>query len=462
MTAALHFDTLLLPDGWARAVRVEVGSDGLIADVSPDCAPGADAARFAGPAVTGMPNLHSHAFQFAVAGCTEAARGATQDDFWSWRARMYAVAGAVSPADVEVIARALYIEMLLRGYTAVAEFHYLHGAPGEFEAAAGGDNAMARAIQRAARDAGIGLTLLPTLYMQRGFDGGACGADQRRFARTVAQHLAAIEELTTTDAGDGDFRVGLGLHSLRAVGPAALEAVLAGLDAVAPDAPIHIHIAEQIREVEDCVAWSGQRPIAWLLDHADVDARWCLVHATHAAPPEVMGVAERGAVVGICPTTEADLGDGILPATEYVSAGATIGVGSDQHVATCPATELRALEHSQRLLLRQRGALADSSRSAARRLWDDCARGGAQACGRGAGAVRVGSPADFVVLDTNAPRLAGLTGDDWLDHWVMAPGHVRVRDVVVRGRHVVRNGRHAAAAETRDALRDVLTRLRSR
>ena len=364
-----------------------------------------------------MPNLHSHAFQRAFAGLTEY-RGSGEDSFWSWRTLMYRFAAQLSPAQVEAIATWLYVEMLEAGYTSVCEFHYLHhdrdGRP------YADDAELALALLRAAGRAGIGLTLLPVLYQSSGFGGLPAHPGQRRFIRSTDSMLRLLERLRPLSEAQG-ARLGLAPHSLRAVAPEALREVLAGLDAIDATAPIHIHISEQTAEVEACLAWSGQRPVAWLLDHATVDARWCLVHATHMDADEYRRAAVSGAVAGLCPTTEANLGDGLFDFGAWRAEGGRWGVGSDSHACVNAAEELLMLEYGQRLAKRQRNIGADAAQPCvATAMTLAAVQGGAQASGRALEGLAIGQQADFVMLDADHPALAGLCATDMLSSHVFA------------------------------------------
>lgn len=432
-----HFTTALLPEGWADDVVIAV-EDGLIADfsVGAPCPPFTD--RLPGIAVAGLANLHSHVHQRAIAGLTQRA-GDDEDGFWTWRRAMYAALERLTPEDLQEIATQAFVEMLQGGYTRVAEFHYLHhqadGSPYADPAE------MGRRIEQAAAAAGIGLTLLPVLYAAGGFGGVPPEAGQRRFACDLDRFLRLRE------AGGW---VGAAPHSLRAVPPETLDQLIAAT----PRGPIHIHIAEQQREVAECLAYTGQRPIAWLLDHAEVDGRWCLVHATHAGPTEVGGMAASGAVVGLCPTTEADLGDGIFPAADFQRAGGRIGVGSDSQVAASPFEELRLLEWGQRLTTGRRAVLAGGvGRSTGRSLLDWAQQGGAAACGKAGGRLAIGMPADITVL---APLGQG---DDALDLAIFAPRSNPVRHVVAGGECVVRDGRHRLQTIAAERFARVVARL---
>ena len=397
-----------------------------------------------------MPNLHSHAFQRAFAGLTEF-RGAAHDSFWSWRTLMYRFAARLGPAQVEAIATWLYAEMLEAGYTAVCEFHYLHH---ERDGRPYADDAeLARALLRAAQRTGIGFTLLPVLYQTSGFGGRPPGDDQRRFIRSTDSMLALLAALQPACDAQG-ARLGLAPHSLRAVPPEALREVLAGLDAIDPTAPVHLHIAEQTAEVDACLAWSGQRPVAWLLEHAPVDARWCLVHATHMDAAELARAAASGAVAGLCPTTEANLGDGLFDFGAWRRAGGAWGIGSDSHVCVSAAEELMLLDYGQRLITRERNVGADAQHAqTATALVLAAARGGAQAAGRPIGALASGRRADFVVLGANHLALQGLTAADMLSAHVFASHRTSaVETVVVGGRALVVNGRHLCHNEAAAAF----------
>ncbi len=455
----LIFDHALLPAGWAEDVAVTVGDDGDIAAVAAD-SPDAAGDRVTGHAVPGMPNLHSHAHQRAMAGLAERA-GDGEDNFWTWREAMYRTVGRLDPDQLEAIAAQLYLEMLKAGYTAVAEFQYLHHDP---DGRPYGDVAeMSLRTQAAARGAGIGITSLPVLYRHGGFGGAEPNAGQRRFLNDADRFLAIVARLGEAGAGDANAAIGIAPHSLRAITKDLLDAVLAGADAdaSADDFPIHIHIAEQVKEVEDCVAWSGRRPVDWLFDHFDVDRRWCLIHATHMTETETAALAASGAVAGLCPTTEANLGDGLFDAPRYFAAGGAFGIGSDSQISVSPVEELRWLDYGQRLALRRRTVLAGGpGRSTGRTLFDGACAGGARACGRDIGRIAPGARADFVVLDGGHPLLHGRRGDGLLDSWIFSGNANPVRDVYVGGRAVIRDGRHdredEIGADFRRAIDDLM------
>ncbi|WP_409280779.1 formimidoylglutamate deiminase [Pseudomonas defluvii] len=445
----------LLPTGWANNVRIEVGTDGRIGRVHTDSsAEGAE--RVAGPLLPGMPNLHSHAFQRAMAGLAEVV-GNPNDSFWTWRELMYRMVGQISPEQLEVIARQLYIEMLKAGYTSVAEFHYVHhdadGAP------YADPTELSRRISQAASHSGIGLTLLPVLYSHSGFGGQAPTDGQRRFINSTEQYLRLHERLTPLLAQQPAQHLGLCFHSLRAVTPQQIAQVMAASD---PHCPVHIHIAEQQKEVDDCLAWSGRRPLQWLYENTEVDQRWCLVHATHAEADEVALMANSGAVAGLCLTTEANLGDGIFPAVDYLARGGRLGIGSDSHVSLSVVEELRWLEYGQRLRDQRRNRLYRAEQPmVGRTLFDAALSGGAQALGQPVGTLAEGHRADWLVLDGNDPYLATAKGDGILNRWLFAGGDRQVRDVMVNGKWVVRQGHHAAEEQTAQAFTRVLRELLS-
>jgi len=445
----------LLPGGWARDVRIEVDSRGAFSSVAANAS--ADGAgRLAGPALPGMANLHSHAFQRAMAGLAET-RGHPDDDFWTWRELMYRFVARLSPGQAQAIARHLYIEMLRRGYTAVAEFHYVHN-DAEGRPYAEPAEMLLRHLA-AAREAGIAITLLPALYAWSGFGARPLQPRQQRFASDAAR-IARMFEAARRHASE-DVRAGVAPHSLRAADPKQLAELVAAARAADPAAPIHIHAAEQTKEVDDCLAWSGKRPIEWLLENARVDARWCVVHATHMTPAETAALAASGAVAGLCPSTEGNLGDGIFPLVAYRAAGGSWGIGGDSHVSRDPAEELRLLEYAQRLAGRRRNLVVGrTSAAVGTTLWLEAAEGGAQALGRSGGKIAPGCRADLVVLDAAQPDLAARSGDAIANALVFSGAQGLVRDVVVGGRFVVREGRHAgeeaAGADYARAVRELL------
>jgi formimidoylglutamate deiminase len=434
----LWFETALLPQGWASQVRIEA-SDGRIISILTGVVPGERDERHA-IALPGLPNLHSHAFQRGLAGLTER-RGAQSDSFWSWRELMYQFVERMDPEDLEAITALAYAEMLEAGFTRVGEFHYLHhdrdGAPfadpGE----------LAGRIAAAAGSTGIALTLLPVFYAHGSFAGAAPAPRQRRFISDPARYADILEASRVAVRALPGARVGVAPHSLRAVTPQELSAVVA----LGRGAPVHIHIAEQVKEVEDCLAWSGQRPIEWLLEHAPVDEHWCLVHATHATTAELAGIAARGAVAGLCPMTEASLGDGIFRARDFREYQGRFGIGSDSNVRLDAAEELRLLEYSQRLEHRARNVLAGAGgASTGRTLFDAALAGGAQALLTGAAAedtgLAVGGWLDLVTLRGDDPALVARREDEILDSWIFCGGRAAIDCVWRAGEKVVMDGRH--------------------
>jgi formimidoylglutamate deiminase len=445
--------------GWAKNVLLTVNAQGQWQDVVPE-APSdmqRDATRLFGPVIPGLVNAHSHAFQRAIAGLTERRGSSAQDDFWSWRERMYSAANRITPQQLEAIATQLYVELLAGGYTQVCEFHYLHN---DVSGKAYADPMeMSLALARAAQRAGIGLTLLPTLYMRSGFTAQGLREDQRRFASTVEGVLRIAEVFNRLEI-DQRVNAGVAVHSLRAVGETALNEVAAAMKL--SGGAVHIHIAEQMQEVQDCIAWSGQRPVEWLLSHAPVDARWNLVHATHTTAAELYGVVQSGASIVICPTTEANLGDGVFDLPGHAGQGGRWSIGSDSHVSRHAMEELRLLEYSQRLTLRQRNVagLAGSSASTATpdlmrdtsgrqealsaasptataaALFNGALAGGQAATQRPLGGITPGCRADFLVVDSASPSLLGVPSDYLLDVMVFSSPPARFSEVYVAGRRV--------------------------
>ena len=429
----LHARTALLPDGWHDEVRVTL-MDGRIVAVEPWAAPQGQRVDCLLAAPT---NLHSHAFQRAMAGLTER-RSAGQDSFWTWRTLMYRFLDQLTPEDVEAIAAMVMVEMAEAGFAAVAEFHYLHHGPGGMPY----DNLaeMSARIAAAAGQTGLGLTLLPVLYERGGCDGRALTAGQLRFGNGVERFAALLDGAASGVLGlPGDTVLGVAPHSLRAVSPEGLVAA-----AAMTRGPVHIHVAEQVAEVAEVLAATGQRPVDWLLAQHAVDGRWCLIHATQMTAGETRALAASGAVAGLCPITEANLGDGIFDGARYLGAGGRFGIGSDSNVRISLSEELRLLEYSQRLGMKGRAVLATADRSCGRVLYDGAVAGGAQAAGRQAGAIAVGRWADLVALDLSHPDLDGVGGDVILDTFVFARDDRMVRDLWSAGRHLVSGGRHFA------------------
>jgi len=441
---SLWFESALLPSGWARGVRV-TSSAGRIERVSVDTPPQPLDERHA-IALPGLPNVHSHAFQRGLAGLTER-RAAGTDSFWSWRELMYRFLERMGPEQLEAISALCFAEMLEGGFTHVGEFHYLHhdcdgkafADPGE----------LAGRVAAAAAMTGIGLTLLPVFYAHGGFGGAPPVPRQRRFVTEVegfARLLEACRRLVRPLSGAS---VGVAPHSLRAVTPPELSAIVQ----LGKDGVKHIHIAEQLREVEECLAWSGRRPIEWLLDAQPVGAEWCLVHATHATAAELAGIAARGAVAGLCPITESSLGDGIFPAAEFGTSRGSIGVGSDSNIQLDAAAELRTLEYSQRLTQQARNVLAaGADASTGRTLFTAALAGGWQALHSDAATqprgLTAGASLDLITLNSRHPALLERHDDEILDSWIFAGGRELIDCVWRAGERVVQGGRH----RDRDAL----------
>ncbi|HEX5612432.1 MAG TPA: formimidoylglutamate deiminase [Burkholderiales bacterium] len=449
-------DQALLAEGWVRDVRIEVDERGDIASVAALASP-AGAERLAGPVLPGMANVHSHAFQRAMAGLAEV-RGDSEDDFWTWREAMYRFVSRLEPQDAQAIATHLYVEMLRHGYTGVAEFHYVHndasGAPYAEPAQ------MLLSHLAAASAAGIAITLLPGLYQWSNFGRRALEPRQKRFRSDVATVLSMIDAVRRASPGDRNVRAGAAPHSLRAVDLPELQELDAALRAEDPSAPIHIHVAEQTREVDECLAWSGKRPLELLLETVPIDARWCIVHATHMNAAETRALAESNAVAGFCPSTEANLGDGIPPLLEYRAAGGRYAIGGDSHVSRNPAEELRLLEYGQRLSHRRRNlVLGSTTKAVGTALWLAAARGGAQALGRASGAIAANCRADLVVLDPAHPDLAGRDADAISNALVFSGGDRMVRDVMVGGKWQVREGHHPLQARAADDYLRAIKRL---
>lgn len=441
----------LLPSGWANDVLIEWDAAGAITAVTEGAAEGGvERVEYALP---GMINLHSHSFQRALGGRTEKA-GDSKDSFWTWRELMYRFARNITPEHIEAIAAQLFSECLRHGYTSLCEFHYVQRAP---------DGAMyprpaetAERVIAAARLTGIGMTMLPVLYSYSGFGEKPLKPEQQRF-RTDAQDVLRIVE-ALEPLRDAQTEVGVAPHSLRAATVDQIKEVLATL----PKArPVHIHIAEQMAEVQQSLDWSGRRPVQWLYEKLDVDQRWCLIHATHLTADEVGGIARSGAVAGLCPTTEANLGDGLFPLESFLAQGGVFGIGSDSHVSQSAVEELRWLEYGQRLQHQRRNiAVSDAQRNVGDFLWQGALRGGAQAAGRPVGALAPGLRADIVVLDDAHPNMFGLALDEVLGSLVFSGNDNLVKDVMVGGQWVVRNQQHVAQQTIAARFRQTLAELR--
>lgn len=449
---ALFARHALLPEGWRRDVHIEWNEDGDLLAVTPDAAhpPGVPAAGLVMP---GMVNLHSHAFQRALGGLTEKA-GEGPDSFWTWRDLMYRFARNITPEHIEAIAAQLFSECLRHGYTSICEFHYvqrdqqgaMYARPAE----------TAERVVAASKTAGIGITMLPVLYSYSGFGEQPLKPEQDRFRTDAADILRIIESLEPLR--DAQTEVGVAPHSLRAASIGQVDEVLASLPG---SRPVHIHIAEQQAEVQQCLAQTGARPVRYLMDNIAVDSRWCLVHATHLDDGEVAALAASGAVAGLCPTTEANLGDGLFPLEPFLKAGGRFGIGSDSHISQSAVEELRWLEYGQRLLHQRRNVAASGTqRNVGDFLWQGALQGGALAAGRRVGSLSAGRRADLLVLDSDHPNLDGVKPSDVLGSFVFCGNDNLVKDVLVGGRWVVREGAHVGQGAITQRYKQVLTELR--
>ena len=462
-----HLQSVFLPTGWARDVIVTVSDEGFISAIEPAGGERPDGTEHIdGIVVPGMSNAHSHAFQRAMAGNTEY-RLSARDSFWTWRHAMYALANRIQPEDLQVLATQLFVEMLKSGYTSVAEFHYLHR--GKDGAAYSGVNAMWEAVGNAASIAGIGLTFLPTLYQTSDFGGRPLKSEQARFASDTDTFLRALEERISAERrahgrspGTPRRRTGAAFHSLRAVPLENLREAALRMREIDPDMPVHIHVAEQLLEVQACKRETGLRPIELLLQTGLLTQHWCLVHATHATPDEIKGIAAANAVVCVSISTEANLGDGFFDTARFLKSHGRLCVGSDSQSTVNPAEELRWLEYQQRLRKKRRGVLATAAEPhVGTRLWRDAAQHGAQAIGQPAGVIAVGRRADWLVLEAAHPSMVGAATESALDHLLFAGGDAAIRDVMVAGRWVIKERHHPAEDELRPRFAGLMRSLGS-
>lgn len=445
----VQFSHALLPDGWAENVLISIDHEGNISAIET----GKTAASLQTIALPGMANVHSHAHQRAMAGLTERA-GPGPDSFWTWREVMYGFLNHMTPDDLQAIAAQLYVEMLKSGFTAVGEFQYLHHAPDGTPYNQRAE--MTLRCHSAAQQAGIGFTALPVLYAYGGFGAQPPTEGQKRFINHADGFAEIMAGLKKALAGDANASIGIAPHSLRAVSKDLLD------EAMTKSGPVHVHIAEQKKEVSDCIDWSGRRPVDWLLENFDVNARWCAIHATHMSDEETTRLARSGAIAGLCPTTEANLGDGIFPAKAYIDAGGGVSIGSDSHISVSPAEDLRMLEYSQRLRDHGRNVLADGpDLSTGRSLFDRAAHGGAQALDRTIGTLAQGARADIICLDPGHPSLLGRTDDEILDSWIFAAGSACVQHVFVGGKQVIESGHHGQESNILKAFKATLAKLRN-
>lgn len=457
----LFAPTALLPDGWADNVLIEYDKDGWIVGVDAFKTPQhgkSEAEYVTGPLIPGMPNIHSHAFQRAMAGLTERASG-KKDTFWSWRDTMYRFQSQLEPEDMEALAAQVFVEMLKGGYTSVGEFHYIHhqpnGKPYKDRAV------LSREIIKAALETGIAITHMPSLYAYGGFGEQSPAEGQKRFLNTVSGVMDIVKSLNDEFKSVPQVTIGFAHHSLRAVSPEMLREGTRALRALLPDAPIHIHAAEQMAEVEGCLAWSKLRPVEWLLEHGNVDEKWCFIHCTHLTDAEILALAKSGVVAGLCPTTEANLGDGIFPLAQYFAAGGKFAIGSDSHISVNAFDELRWLEYVQRLVRQERTIIKEVELpSVGGTLYERALGGGAQALGRKAGRIESGYRADFLVLDNDLSFMSGKLRDHLLDAAIFAANENSIRDVMAGGKWVVRNRRHKREDQTLEHFRRVVRKLK--
>jgi formimidoylglutamate deiminase len=454
----------MVPGGWLSPGYLKIDEAGRIETVSGEPPPSwrdGPLERVDGYVLPGLPNVHSHAHQRGLAGRAEgrtpAADGAT---FWGWRERMYAFVNRLSPDAFEAIAAQVFLEMVRTGFTAVGEFHYLHNAPDGRPYADPAE--LSQRVVAAAAEVGIGLTLLPALYTRGGI-GRPPAQEQRRFVLALDRYLDVVERLRTFAPSRPWLRIGVAPHSLRAVAADELRALVAAARSLDPEIPLHVHVAEQEREVEECLAGLGARPVRWLLDNLEVDGRWTFVHATHVDAGEIVGMAERGVVVGLCPLTEANLGDGLFPLADFHRAGGAWGVGTDANTVVGVAAELRMLDYGQRLFHRRRDILAANAEGAGyspgRVHYEAALAGGASSLAQPVGAIVPGVRADLVVLDPESPSLVGQTTATVLDGWLVAGRGDEVRDVMVGGRWVVRDRRHDAEERIAAGFRGAMATL---
>lgn len=424
---ALFAKKALLPHGFEDDIRLAIDATGLITGIETAAKPGPGDVC-ADILIPGMSNLHCHAFQRAIAGLTEFASG-DSDTFWTWRHLMYELANKVTPGDLSVVASQLYMELLKSGYTSVAEFHYIHGMTGNSVPL---DKEMSLTILEAAKQTGIGLAHLPVLYEVSGFGAAECLPEQRTFSHTPEAFIDLVELLETRTKTEPDIGIGIGFHSLRAVRPDSLVEISNWAKRTMPDRPVHIHVAEQELEVRDCLEHHGARPVEWLLDNAEVSSNWCLVHATHMTDKEIGAAAKSGAIAGLCPTTEANLGDGFFDLPTWLEAGGALGVGSDSNVSTSPVEELRLLEYGARLRGQRRlVSTSPEHPGTGAFLWSAAASGGARALGRKTGAIAVGNKADLLSLNSSHPALCAAGDEDILNAFVFGPSQGAIRDVYV-------------------------------
>jgi len=459
----LYAENILLNDGWASKQTITI-EQGVITAIDAGMIEGAEIAQ--GAVIPGMVNCHSHAFQRAFAGFSEQGSEG-QDSFWTWRKIMYQFLAQLTEVDAKNIAKQLYIEMLKMGYTRVAEFHYLHH---DIDGSAYNSKAitdksaslatMAQAIFDAAQESGIGLTLLPVLYQHSGFGEQSPSEGQKRFINSTEQFNQLVSDCFTLSEQYSNTNVGIAPHSLRAVDKTSLLSAVEHVRRLDNQAPIHIHISEQQKEVDDCLEYFGKRPVQWLLDNVELDKHWCLIHATHIDEAERKGIIAKEAIAGICPTTEANLGDGIFPTTEFLAEKGTIAIGSDSHISVNPIEELRWLEYAQRLIKQQRAILAtDEHASVGQNLWQQAAMGGAQSTNSNTGCLAIGKQADLLVLDKDKTKLFANANQQLLDSMIFASQQNPVSYVMVNGIWQIKAQQHVEQVQASDNFAKLLVRL---
>ena len=448
--------SLLTPAGWRRDCVIRLNEEGRIESIVDDSTATAELI-LTGLVIPGIPNLHSHAHQRAIVGLTEH-RAADHDDFWGWREMMYRANAAINPDQLQDIARYLYIDMLRQGYTSVTEFHYLHHQPNGLPYQNPAE--MSERLIAAADEAGIAIALLPVLYCRGGFQDEPLQATQKRFFHTIDDYLQLLQQCQSLCANHPDRSIGIAAHSLRATMPSDIQAVIEQAGPALASVPVHIHIAEQIKEVEDCLQVNGARPVDWLFDSCDVSERWCLIHAIHISEAERSLIAKNGVTVGLCPTTEANLGDGIFPAAEFLDKGGIIGIGSDSQISVSPIQELRLLEYAQRLRLRKRTVLTPSDGgSNGRHLLEASVTGGRRAEGERLDGIAPGARGDLIEIASDRIEYETLTKDQTLDTWIFSSAANAVRNVIVGGVQVVKDFDHAGYMPAAQALRGALSTL---
>jgi formimidoylglutamate deiminase len=452
----LRLASALLPEGFRENVLIEIDAKGFIGALTAGHH-GSEGRLIRGIAVPGMANVHSHAHQRAMAGLAEIA-GPSHDSFWTWREIMYGFARRIGPDELEAIAAQLYVEALKAGFTTIGEFQYLHHAPDGGPYADPAELSL-RCIA-AAKTAGIALTILPTLYRYGGFGKQEPQEGQRRFINDADSYLAIVSRLADETREREEMRLGISPHSLRAVTPELMNDVINAFNRMRPEGPIHMHVAEQKKEVEECLARHGRRPVEFLMSHQNLTSRWCLIHATHMSDEETDRLSGSGAIAGLCPTTEANLGDGIFNVPRFLENGGAFAIGSDSHITVSVAEDLRQLEYSQRLTLNRRNVVAKGpGRSTGRRLFETASAGGAAALRQPQGALASGLRADIVILDEDHPSLIGRKGDALLDSWIFSGGNGCVKEVIVAGKPVIQERRHGNEESITRRFRAALARL---